>query len=113
MTGNKHLASKLWFARYRNSKKVFPGSIASDLFYSPSSSLLFSKCSDNRCKTCPYAAASQTSNDPTFITFCKSSNVIFKVKCNICNLAYIGETSNELHLRINQHRSDSHKFSPF
>ena len=112
VTGNKHLASKRCFARYKNSKNLFPGLIASDLFYSPSSSLLFRKCSDIRCKTCPNASASQIINDPTFITFCKASNVIFKIKCNICNLAYIGETSNELHLRINQHRSDSHKFSP-
>ena len=111
-TGNKHSAGKRCFARYRNNKKVFPGSIASDLFYSPPSSLLFCKCSDIRCKTCPNASTSQIINDPTSITFCKASNVIYKISCNICNLAYIGETSNELHLRINQHRSDSHKFSP-
>ena len=41
-----------------------------------------------------------------------SSNVIYKISCNICNLANIGETSNELHLRINHNRSDANKFSP-
>ena len=47
-TGNKHLANKRCLAWYRNSKKVFPG-------LSTSSSLLFCKYSDTRCKTCPNA----------------------------------------------------------
>ena len=40
-------------------KKVFPESSTSDLFYSPSSSLLFCKCSDTRCKTSLNASTSQ------------------------------------------------------
>ena len=76
--GNKHLASKRCFAWYRNSEKVFPGSKASDLFYSSPSSLLFCKCSDIRCKTCPNASTSELINVPTSITFCKASNVIYK-----------------------------------
>ena len=38
--------------------------------------------------------------------------MIHKISCNVFYLVYIGETSNELHLRVNQHRSDSYKFSP-
>ena len=37
--------------------------------------------------------------------------MIHKISC-VCNLVYIGETSDELHLRINQHRPDAYKFSP-
>ena len=95
-----------------NCKKIFPGSTTNDIFYSLPSSLLFRKCSDIRHKTCPNASSSQAINDPTSTPLCKASNVIYKISWNICNLAYIGETSNELHLKINQHRSDSHKFSP-
>ena len=35
-----------------------------------------------------------------------------KISPYVCNLVYIGETSNELHLRIDQNRPDSCKFSP-
>ena len=38
--------------------------------------------------------------------------MIYKISRNICNLVHIGETSNELHLRVNQNRSNSYKFSP-
>ena len=105
-TGNKHLASKRCLVQYRNNKMVFPGLKTSNLFYSPPSSLLYCKCSDIRCKTCPNASTSQFTKDPASITFCKASNVIYKISFNICSLTNIGETSNERHLRINQHRSD-------
>ena len=38
---------------------------------------------------------------------------IYKVPCQSCNFLYIGQTSKELKVRINQHRNDinNHKFN--
>lgn len=64
----------------------------------------FSKCSQKTCKTCPLASDSQTNFDGKR-KFCKVFNCIYRLSCNICNLSYIGQTSNPLHLRINVHRN--------
>ena len=38
---------------------------------------------------------------------CNSTGVIYALKCSKCDLLYIGETSNQLRLRLNQHRSNA------
>ena len=40
---------------------------------------------------------------------CKSSNVVYGVKCDLCGVWYIGETSMKLHERLNQHRYSTNK----
>ena len=40
-------------------------------------------------------------------TFCKASNVVYYIECSVCNLGYVGQTSNTLNVRINGHRSDT------
>ena len=40
---------------------------------------------------------------------CKSSNLIYGVKCSRCDLWYFGETSMRLHERLNQHRYSTGK----
>ena len=109
-TGKKYLAKKRYCARYNNIERDVIGSSDSYLFYSPPPLLKFSKCNSKRCLTCPYASSSQIDNNPQLAPFCKAYNVIYKINCNECNMSYIGETSAPLHLRINQHRSDSNKY---
>jgi hypothetical protein len=46
-----------------------------------------------------------TPNFESSIPFCKCSNLIYKIKCKICDIIYIGETSTPLNIRINNHRS--------
>ena len=72
-----------------------------------------SKCNDPRCKTCLQI----TENDHIISTHnnklvplkenlnCKSENVIYAIKCSNCQSMYVGETTQKLHERINQHRS--------
>ena len=36
---------------------------------------------------------------------CKTYNIIYLVKCKICEKAYIGRTVNNLHIRMDGHRS--------
>ena len=72
-----------------------------------------SKCKDKRCQTWP---SGDLSTDPCTenisnlnFTFCKISHVIYKLTCNICDQAYVGQTSSELRSRINNYRSKSNK----
>ena len=75
------------------------------------------KCSDQRCMTCPkfntsksfksnvtnktYKVVNHTGEDLT----CHSQNIIYLLSCITCNIQYIGETANPMHLRMNQHRT--------
>lgn len=45
---------------------------------------------DKRFKTCPFASQSQVVSDLGLSSFCKAFNVTYDIKCNICNLQYIG-----------------------
>ena len=36
---------------------------------------------------------------------CKSQNVVYLLTCRGCNIQYVGETQQPLHLRINTHRT--------
>jgi len=71
----------------------------------------FSKCLTRRCVTCKYAAETDTfggvhRSDKYPIKYdldCRSSNVIYMIICNKCNLQYIGETGRTLGLRFRDH----------
>ena len=41
-----------------------------------------------------------------FAASCKSSNIVHLISCRRCGPQYVGETGQELHCRINGHRSD-------
>ena len=64
----------------------------------------FSVCKDKRCKTCKYADPNQIQVDKPL--FCKTSSCIYMITCLECGLKYIGQTCNNLNLRLNGHRSD-------
>lgn len=63
------------------------------------------RCCFATCKTYPNADRPQIVSDPNFSLFCKVFNAIYTIKCNLCNMQYIGQTFGPLHKRINQHRS--------
>ena len=67
------------------------------------------RCSRKRCNTCPYIV-SHTSivgpNSSLKITDhfdCTTSNVVYCIKCSLCNLLYVGETGRRLGDRICEH----------
>ena len=63
-------------------------------------------CKDKRCKTCPSVDMDGMFNKFNFkVPICKTSGVIYMITCGHCNIKYIGQTGNPLHLRINNHRS--------
>jgi hypothetical protein len=75
-------------------------------------------CKDKRCMTCSYieeaasieSAASDFSMKIRGKFNCKSANVVYCIDCKLCNKQYIGETKQEFHKRMNQHRVDiTHK----
>ena len=36
----------------------------------------------------------------------QNKNIVYIISCNKCNMQYVGETENTLHIRMNGHRSD-------
>ena len=66
------------------------------------------------CSICPFILPCKEVNSQEFKwkirskVNCNTSNVIYMIQCNKqnCNIRYIGETQNELRIRITQHRSD-------
>lgn len=101
-------------ARYKGTNRGPLGSTSSYLSLNfKTRNLQFKLCNSNKCKTCPQANPTLISNHSThLLTFCKVYNCIYKLTCNHCQMAYIGQTSNSLHKRINLHRSNVTKFSP-
>ena len=72
------------------------------------------KCYQPKCLTCPILNTSHfyrstITNRVYHINFqnisCKSKNLIYLLTCNSCHAQYVGETSQNLHKRINGHRS--------
>ena len=44
---------------------------------------------------------------------CESLNVIYIIRCNLCNHFYVGQTSKSARVRLNQHLNAILKFKPF
>ena len=59
-------------------------------------------CKDKRCKTCP--AIGKLGNLTLEYTACKTSNVIYMIRCGVWDIKYVGQTGLPLNLRINNHR---------
>ena len=67
-----------------------------------------------KCKHCPRINKSgkitSTSTNREFKipkkVSCNSTNLVYCIECNMCNIQYVGQTKNKLLTRINQHRSD-------
>ena len=75
------------------------------LYISPLNLVLFNmagRCTDKRCKTCPSIG---TIGNLTLVnTPCKTSGVVYMIRCGVCDIKYVGQTSLSLNLRINNHR---------
>ena len=71
-------------------------------------------CGSRRCKTCQLIKRTNTFTSNTtgrrYIIrnqfTCKTKNIIYMISCDRCNMQYVGETENALHIRMNGHRSD-------
>ena len=74
-----------------------------------------SPCNKPTCSTCPLRGhdpylTSKGKNYKTATFNCKTTNVIYAIRCKTCDQNYIGLTSGTLHRRIQQHiRSINHK----
>ena len=70
------------------------------------------RCHSNGCKTCPFITEGATSytffstNEQRHIRHhitCSSSNLVYLIQCNKCNVQYIGETKRHLSDRFGEH----------
>ena len=73
-------------------------------------------CENVRCKTCP--AIGNVGNFTLVNTPCKTSGVVYMIRCGVWDIKYVGQTSLALNLRVNNHRSlcnnnvfDNNKFN--
>ena len=77
---------------------------------------IVSRCNKPRCKTCKHLregdkftsnvtgkAYNVQSNNP--VMTCDTKNVIYVISCRKCGIQYVGETSQMLRQRMNNHRS--------
>ena len=84
-------------------------------FNDPEQHCVISKCRTKNCKTCniliTYTTFASNLTNTNYFTRtydnlnCKSDNVIYGLECNLCGLAYVGETKGKLYKRICDHRS--------
>lgn len=70
-------------------------------------------CGKTRCKICPLITPTDTAKS-NFSKFsfrikesldCDSSNVVYRLHCEMCGKDYIGQTENAFRLRFNNHKS--------
>ena len=55
----------------------------------------YKKCLNQKCEICPKITTKGKN--------CLVKNIVYKVKCNICNGIYIGESSRTAHQRLGEH----------
>ena len=71
------------------------------------------KCKDKRCGVCNFlklgkcfhSSVTGKSFSINYDLHCNSSNVIYLISCKVCNIQYVGSTTNKFRLRFNNHRS--------
>ena len=84
---------------------------------------LVKKCSTKQCKTCPSLVTGPTfKSSVTGRTYqvrslcgplgCQSRNVVYLITCKQCDVQYVGETSQMLRSRMNNHRTSTKGFKP-
>ena len=102
---------KIFYKIYPNLNSLLINNI------NPYSSNNYVRCNSKRCKTCPYANTLSTLNNSLNLTIiiptkssCHSINNIYILRCNKCNLYYIGETSRKISIRISEHLNQIKKF---
>ena len=69
------------------------------------------RCEGEKCQTCDHFITFDAPNPGnTRIEIktndCSTENIIYLISCTRCGLEHVGETSNSLRSRINQHKSD-------
>ena len=73
------------------------------------------RCGSGRCKCCPHLQETNKfsikgrEHEVRCGRSCKSTNIIYGVKCARCEQWYVGETCMKLHERLNQHRYSTNK----
>ena len=60
------------------------------------------RCTDKRCKTCP--SIGTIGNFTLVNPPCKTSGVVYMIRCSVWDIKYVGQTSLALNLGINNHR---------
>ena len=99
--------------RKRGYSYSFLRKIKRDTLYDLDSEGQSNRCGKPRCKTCKHIATTKSIQDRngklinlTHKLDCQSKNTIYVIECTNCRMRYVGESSQKLKDRLNQHRSD-------
>ena len=96
------------------------GSILIHNFKIPSQNKFRTKiCDQQDCKVCKYSSSFFYIKLDNFYlpiynnSDCKSCQIIYIIKCDLCNCFYIGQSSKDARTRIYQHIKDINRFIPY
>ena len=110
-----HTACNILFSviRTRGYSYSFLRKIKRDTLYTEKAAGFSKKCEKKKCKTCRYIKETNTVEDRNNVIIhlkhqlnCQSQGVVYLIECSNCGIRYVGETTQKLKDRINQHRSD-------
>ena len=105
-----------------SSKPASVGRDAADLHTQTTCGCVVSVCGSSCCKTCKHISQGSTfiSNvtkrsysvvSPNPSMNCTSDNVVYLITCRKCGIQYVGETSQQLRGRLNNHRNSLKKLT--
>jgi len=114
-TEDFHIACNTLFSvlRTRGYAISFLRKIKRDTLHSIKTTGFSRKCNTPRCKTCEHIKETNFVRDKNNAKFflkhqldCRSKELVYLIECSNCNIRYVGETTQKLQGRMNQHRSD-------
>ena len=100
------------FRRLKNLKDILVRTRTNEMDREPDE---VKRCGSGRCKCCPHLQETKKfsikgrEHEVRCGGSCKSTNIIYGVKCARCEQWYVGETCMKLHERLNQHRYSTNK----
>ena len=99
--------------KHRGYSKRFLRTIKSQTLLDLKPSAKSQKCLLPNCTTCPHLleTTSITTNKNKTVYLrenlnCRTEGLIYAIRCTNCNILYVGQSSQSLHKRLTQHRSD-------
>lgn len=110
-----HEACSILFATIRTRGYSYSAlrKIKRDTLYSMKAGGYSKRCGKGRCKTCKHLKETNSVRDKNDAKIylkhqlnCQSREIVYLIECSNCGIKYVGETTQKLKDRINQHRSD-------
>jgi len=114
----KAVFSEIPFVSFRSARNLKSYLVRAKLYPKEQKTPGSGKCGKARCQTCNNVEVTNTFESSDGKTFkinypldCNSSNIVYLLKCKVCQKRYVGQTTNRFRLRWNNYRSCHKKAS--